>query len=463
MRRTAVATFATTEPDSDPALLRVIVESRAQLGQSLLTREGRFDLLAAISVLAVAIAIPALVDVDRGFDPALAAALVVAYALTSRVEFRVGSGVAVPTQLVFVPMLFLLPTPAVPLCVIIAGLVSRIPEYVSGEVHISRAAVRTAEAWYAVAPVLVLVAADATSPEWADWPIYLIALTAQFAFDFALSIVPERSRLDIRVRTLWEEFRAVWFVDLALSPVGLLAAFATLGNEWAFVLVLPLVGLIQVFANEREARIESALTLSAAYRGTAHLLGELLSTTHEYTGAHSRSVVVLAHQVGEAMGLDERTLREVEFGALLHDVGKMSVPNAIINKPAALSAEEWELMKKHTLAGEQMLERIGGVLGEVGTIVRSHHERFDGDGYPDGLAGEEIPIAARVITACDSFSAMTTDRPYRSAMSVADAIGELRAESGSQFDPAVVSALVAVVAEWETPGPSPTGALVSVR
>jgi HD-GYP domain-containing protein (c-di-GMP phosphodiesterase class II) len=98
--------------------------------------------------------------------------------------------------------------------------------------------------------------------------------------------------------------------------------------------VLPLLGLIAIFAREREARIESVLTLRHAYRGTAHLLGEVLATTHEYTGSHSRSVVVIARQVGVSLGVSELVLREIEFGALLHDVGKMAVPNEILNKPA---------------------------------------------------------------------------------------------------------------------------------
>ena len=156
----------------------------------------------------------------------------------------------------------------------------------------------------------------------------------------------------------------------------------------------------------------------------------------------------VADQVGEALGLDEATLREVEFGALLHDVGKISVPNEILNKPGRLTDEEMAVMRLHTLDGEAMLNRIGGTLREAGVVVRSHHERWDGRGYPDGLRGEDIPVAARVITACDAFNAMTTDRPYRAALPITDAIGELRAEAGRQFDPGVVEALITIVESW---------------
>jgi HD-GYP domain-containing protein (c-di-GMP phosphodiesterase class II) len=149
-------------------------------------------------------------------------------------------------------------------------------------------------------------------------------------------------------------------------------------------------------------------------------------------------------------------MRDVEFGALLHDVGKMAVPNEVINKPGKLTAEEWELMKTHTLEGYEMLGKIGGVLAQVGAVVRSHHERYDGSGYPDGLAGSEIPIASRVITVCDSFNAMTTHRSYSAAMTIPEAVAELRREAGRQFDPVVVEALIEIVATWgELAAPSP--------
>jgi putative nucleotidyltransferase with HDIG domain len=351
----------------------------------------------------------------------------------------------VPTQLVFVPMLFVLPTAAVPLVVIAASLLARIPEYVSGAVHISRAGIRIAENWYAVGPALVLMAANATTPAWSDWPIYVAALASQFALDLLITMLREPARIPLHPLLLWDELRAAYVVDAALSPIGLLAAFAAAQWEWAFLLVLPLIGLIRVFGREREARIENALTLSSAYRGTALLLGEVLTNDHEYTGAHSRGVVVLAHQTAQALGLDDRTKREVEFGALLHDVGKIAIPNEIINKPGRLTNEEMDVMRTHTLEGERMLKRIGGVLGDVGEVVRSHHEFYDGNGYPDGLSGDRIPIASRVIACCDAFNAMTTDRPYRAAMTVDAAVAELETNAGTQFDPVVVGALVEIV------------------
>ena len=206
----------------------------------------------------------------------------------------------------------------------IAAVAARVPDYLAGGVHPSRAVLRVAESWYTVGPALVLCLAGATSPDWGDWTIYLGALGAQFGF--VASVAHLGVRLRMRVRPVANELVAIYSVDALLAPVGLLAAFAAATEPWASLVVLPLLGLIAIFPLEREARIESVLTLRDAYRGTAHLLGEVLATTHEYTGSHSRSVVVIARQVGVSLGVSELVLREIEFGALLHDVGKMAVP-----------------------------------------------------------------------------------------------------------------------------------------
>jgi putative nucleotidyltransferase with HDIG domain len=212
--------------------------------------------------------------------------------------------------------------------------------------------------------------------------------------------------------------------------------------------VLPLMGLLVVFARERRAHIDKALALSHAYRGTALLMSDLLEADDAYTGGeHSHGVVALALAVGDAVQLDARDRRNLEFAALLHDIGKIRVADEIINKPGKLTDEEFALIKLHPVDGQEMLERVGGVLSEVGIIVRHHHERWDGGGYPDGIAGEAIPLAARIICACDTYSAMTTNRPYRAALPVADAVAELERCSGSQFDPAVVEALLRTVAK----------------
>jgi putative nucleotidyltransferase with HDIG domain len=205
------------------------------------------------------------------------------------------------------------------------------------------------------------------------------------------------------------------------------------------------VALLQVFARERQVRIDHALELSSAYRGTAMLLGDVIEADDEYTGSHSRDVVDLVVAVADRLGLDPEKRQRAELAALLHDVGKVKIPPEIINKPGPLDDAERALMNTHTIVGQQMLDQVGGLLGDVGGIVRSCHERWDGAGYPDGLAGETIPLEARIVCTCDAWSAMTTDRPYRKALPNALALAELRGCAGTQFDPRVVDALVAVL------------------
>jgi HD-GYP domain-containing protein (c-di-GMP phosphodiesterase class II) len=230
-----------------------------------------------------------------------------------------------------------------------------------------------------------------------------------------------------------------------LTPIAVLAALGFSTHPTLVVVSLPLIGLLAYLARERQVRIDHALELGHAYRGTAMLLGDVVEADDAYTGSHSRDVVSLVIDVADRIGLDAGQRRDAEFAALLHDIGKIKVPGEIINKPGKLTDEEWEIMKTHTLEGERLLSQVGGILGNVGRIVRSCHEDWDGTGYPDGLVAEEIPLVARIVRACDAFSAMTTDRSYRKARPADEAIAELRRCSGTDFDPVVVEALAAAV------------------
>jgi HD-GYP domain-containing protein (c-di-GMP phosphodiesterase class II) len=230
-----------------------------------------------------------------------------------------------------------------------------------------------------------------------------------------------------------------------LTPIAVVSALGCRTHPWLVTFSLPLIGLLAYFARERQRRIDHALELSAAYRGTALLLGDVVEADDAYTGLHSRDVVSLVTDVCDRLGVTGAERRDAEFAALLHDVGKIKIPSEIINKPGKLTDEEFELIKTHTIEGEKLLAQVGGILGNVGRIVRSCHEDWDGTGYPDGLVGEEIPRVARIVRCCDAFSAMTTDRSYREARSVNEAVAELRRCSGTDFDPAVVEALAAAV------------------
>src|SRR4030088_63404 len=189
---------------------------------------------------------------------------------------------------------------------------------------------------------------------------------------------------------LAREVSRIYLMDLALSPAGLAISFATGQQRWAMLSVLPLFAVMSVFSHEREARMEQLIELNDAYRGTALVLGDVVEADDAYTGEHCRGVVRLAIGVAGALGLDAERCRNVEFGALLHDVGKIAIPNEIINKPGTLDEHEWESVPMHTIEAQRMLETVGGLMSGVGRIVRSSHERWDGAGYPDGLSGEQI-------------------------------------------------------------------------
>lgn len=209
------------------------------------------------------------------------------------------------------------------------------------------------------------------------------------------------------------------------------------------------VRLVETVADQVGAALRSASLyeqLERAYLGTAQALVAALEAKDAYTAEHARSIVERAEQVGRLLGLDDAALRDLRFAAVFHDIGKISVPEAILCKPGPLTPEEREIMERHTIVGEQILAPVEFLAG-VRAVVRHEHERWDGAGYPDKLAGEAIPLGSRIILACDALHAMTSDRPYRSALSHEDAVAELRRHAGTQFDPRVVEALLAVLDE----------------
>lgn len=186
--------------------------------------------------------------------------------------------------------------------------------------------------------------------------------------------------------------------------------------------------------SEQRARLEEIVDAGVA------ALVRAVDMRDDYTGRHSSLVGDLARRVGERLGMSGMDLWMLELAAQLHDVGKIGIPDAILNKSGPLDSAEWGIMRAHPAMGADMVAKVPG-LATVAPLVRAHHERWDGRGYPDGLAADEIPLASRVVAACDTFQAMTADRPYRRALDVDEAVAELLACAGSQFDPAVVSAL----------------------
>jgi putative nucleotidyltransferase with HDIG domain len=430
-----------------PAVQEVLESFQASLPDPPTRRELIFEAGNSVLWLAVAGSMALLLPAERGVSWHVAALLIVALAITSRVKFEVGHGYGLATQLAFVPMLLLLPAGLVPLAVLAGAVLGDTVGYVRRDIHVARSLLTPGDCWFAVGPALVVGLLAPGEPAFSLLPVYVAALLVQFVFDLTSSTLQDWAGKGVRPDLGMHLRLGGWIclVDLLLAPVGLAAALASVHAPYAFLLALPIAGLLGLFASERSARIKHAVELGRAYRGTTLLLSDVLEHDDEYTGNHSHGVVALALTVAQELGMDSIEQRNVEFGALLHDVGKIAIPKEIINKPGPLDDDEWLVIKTHTVEGQRMLDRVGGVMQEIGQIVRSSHERWDGGGYPDGLAGEAIPRAARVVSCCDAFNAMTTDRSYRSAMSNDEAIVELRLNAGTQFDPDVVHALIGVV------------------
>jgi HD-GYP domain-containing protein (c-di-GMP phosphodiesterase class II) len=441
----SVETSAAAPILADEVGTELVARRRNRSALWLRGREEALALTLGGAFAAAATAAALFLPVYRPLSLLNAAIAVAAYAVVSRVAFEVNNGTVVPTQLVLVPMLFTLPTRTVPLAIAAGLLLGQAPRFATGKLSLSHLPLVVANATHSLGPAVVLALAGATTPSWHHVPIYLAALAAQFGADFVPGAIYSRRAWGVSVGQHARSMRVAFFVDACLAPVGLAVAIAAHGRPWAVVIILPLVALLKVFARERQVRIDHAVELSTAYRGTAILLGDVIEADDQYTGAHSRDVVELVLAVSDRLGLEPAERRRAEFAALLHDVGKVKIPTELINKPGPLEPAERALMNTHTIIGQNMLDQVGGMLGEVGHIVRSCHERWDGAGYPDGLAGEHIPLAARIVCACDAWSAMTSDRSYRKALPRELAAAELCACAGTQFDPRVVAALVSVL------------------
>jgi HD-GYP domain-containing protein (c-di-GMP phosphodiesterase class II) len=399
--------------------------------------------IAAGAFTSVAIVVAILAPTHRSWSPGIAVLLVGAYALASRVEFEVGSGVVVPTELVFAAMMFTLPARLLPLAVASAMVAARAPELMRGAEPFLSVVAGVGSCWFTLGPTALLIAVHEPGATTSGWPLLFVLVVVQTATDFASTAAREWWTLRVHPRELLGAMALVVSVDGVLAPLGYLAAMS--GSVPSLLAPLLLLWLLNRHAEERRAAIDGAVELGRAYRGTAYLLGDVVEADDAYTGAHSRDVVELSLAVADRLALGVRERRLIELVALLHDVGKIRIPNELIRKPGPLTAEERRLIETHTIEGERLLQKVGGLLAEVGTVVRSCHEWWDGNGYPDGLSGEDIPRVARIICCTDAFNAMTTERPYREARTVPEALAELRRCSGTQFDPAVVAALVDVV------------------
>jgi hypothetical protein len=431
----------TLDSYSSPEAEALILSSHERLGSWRRKRELLTNWIGAIAFMIAAVLIAALAPWEPTFSlPTLLLVLAVWIAIDT-LRFPVASAWTFPTALVFVPALFLLPTPLVPFVAVAAKVLRRGPDLWSRRVPLRMLPIPIADSWFTIGPVLVIVATGTQHFAWSHWPVYVAALGAQLLFDLVPSVLLDWVGEGTPPRVELPLLSWGYVVDATLAPLGLLIAAAAVQRPALILLALSPMAMLWLFARERQQRMDETLALSTAYRGTAMLLGDVVEADHHYTGAHSRDVVELSLTVADELGLTPSQRRNVEFAALLHDVGKVHIPKEIINKPGKLSDSEWELMRKHTIDGERMLQQVGGLLANVGHIVRATHEHYDGNGYPDGLVGEAVPVEARIVCACDAYSAMTTDRSYRKAMSKPDALAELRRCAGSQFDPTIIAVI----------------------
>ena len=245
--------------------------------------------------------------------------------------------------------------------------------------------------------------------------------------------------------------------DLALAPLwtdvfleGFISVREPAGGEHTMEEVLRLLAGISYQAAVALERARSFESLEDTFVSTVEALANALEANDEYTSSHTRWITDMALKVGEELGFDPPALKRLELGALFHDIGKIGIPTSILLKPGPLTEEERKIIEMHPELGERILEPIDR-LAEVRTIVRSCHERWDGEGYPDGTSGEDIPVEARIVLVCDAFHAMTTDRPYRKRLGMDEAYRRLREGAGTQFDPAVVEVFLSLPCEAPVP------------
>jgi len=217
-------------------------------------------------------------------------------------------------------------------------------------------------------------------------------------------------------------------------------------REEQFLRVFARLAIDQI---EREHLQDRVVEAERGLVATTALL-QAIEARDSYTAEHSKAVVELAATVAEQLGIGESEGVDLARVALLHDIGKIAIPDSILRKPGPLDDQEWELMRKHPEYGSDLIERTPGVV-HLAPAVRAEHERWDGEGYPDGLAGEEIPLASQIVFACDAYHAMVSDRPYRKGLGEKEARRRLRDGAGTQFNPAVVTAMLAALEQHVEP------------
>jgi putative nucleotidyltransferase with HDIG domain len=275
------------------------------------------------------------------------------------------------------------------------------------------------------------------------FPMVVVALVGTIC-NFALAGTAVHLLLGVSLRRVWSsEFAAVAPTEVAMGLVGVTMSqvIAAVGLLGLLLFVIPLVVARSTYHRYAE--------LTRTYGDTVRSLVAAVEAKDTYTKGHSVRVAEYAVAIAREMGESEGTIERLEYAALLHDLGKVGVPRALLAKPSRLTEDEFAEVRRHPEIGAHILESVH-YLGDIVPIIRYHHERVDGSGYGEGLRGEAIPLSARVLAVADAYDAMTSARPYRSAMPKDAAMQEIRSGAGSQFDDRVVGAFVSIVAKGVT-------------
>jgi hypothetical protein len=307
--------------DSD----RLLEHFEPRLTSRLEPRERRAETGLAMLFLAAAVAVAIIVDSERSWSWGEVAALVVVYAGARRVQLQVGPGYTVPTEVILVPMLFIVPLGALPLVLAGANVLSQVPSYAARRRRPEKLVLDANDAWYVFGPVLVLAAAGARDPDWSDWPVYLAALGAQFAVDLAAATTREWLDIGASPRDIARALPWAWLIDGLLAPAGLLAAFAAVDQPYAFLLVAPLPVALAIFAHERRRRLAAAIELRAA-RAELDRREDHRREALEINDAVVQHLAVATYLLArgedeEARGMVERGLQQAKriIGGLLED------------------------------------------------------------------------------------------------------------------------------------------------
>jgi diguanylate cyclase (GGDEF)-like protein/putative nucleotidyltransferase with HDIG domain len=429
-------------------MTRAIYERKSTTGRVLT------GMVTGLGLAALAYSTALLIFNDFGLQWALLSLVTVL--LASRLDIgvpRLANGLALGDVLVFIAMLLFGAHPAVTLAGVDAA-INSLQHKERRRVILYNAALKSLAA-YVASTVATLIFGNLTrlSEDLFGLGLAVAVIAAMhFACNAGLNSLIERSsrrRAMYLQQSLW--WAAISYLGGAFMACIIVKLIAVI-SFYAFILSVPIAAIMyftyRVYLDRVETSTRHAEQIADLHMRTIEALAIAIDAKDEVTQDHVHRVQIYATGLARLFGLSELEIEALRAGALLHDIGKLAVPDYILNKPGKLTAAEFEKMKVHTTVGAEILERVGFPYPVV-PVVRHHHERWDGRGYPDGLRGDEIPITARILTIADSFDSMREDRQYRKAMTRDEAIATLKEGAGSVFDPNIVRAFLDSLEEFE--------------